>query len=81
MKQSRDTDLRQIVAGRIKSARARAGLTLSQVGDKMGVSRITVWRWERGENAVTIEDGVRLATALGRSPGALLRELTRPGAD
>ena len=32
-----------------KAWRETAGLTLEQVADELGVTKMTVWRWETGE--------------------------------
>lgn len=52
--------------------RKREGLTRSQLAAEIGVSRITVWRWEEGKQFPDDEYLPMLAQRLGISVPALL---------
>lgn len=51
---------------RIKRAREEAGLSQPELGDRLGVSGQTVYRWERGMISVSPERIVQLADTLGK---------------
>lgn len=62
--------LRALVAtGEARELRLRAGLTLREVGDAVGVLPSTVWRWEHGERTPRGKDLAAYVT--------ILRELER----
>ena len=57
---------------RLQRLRKERGLTLAQVAGQLGVSKPTVWAWERGR-ARPIEERVdALAEALGVTRGELM---------
>lgn len=49
---------------RVAARRRHLGLTLSDVGEKVGCHRQSVWRWEHGEQLPDAYDLLRLARAL-----------------
>lgn len=58
---------------KIKELRLSKGLTLEQVGDKVGVGKSTVRKWENGMIANMKRDKIaKLADALGVSPAYLM---------
>ena len=42
------TDPAAAIALEVRETRARLGLTLAQLGERIGVREQTVWRWENG---------------------------------
>lgn len=61
------------IGERIKQRREELGLTLEAVGDKLGVHRSTVLRYERGDTArIPLPTIEKLAHVLGTSPAWLL---------
>ena len=47
-----DARVRERMGSLIRAARERAGLTQAQAAERIGVSRETVGRWERGEGSL-----------------------------
>lgn len=62
---------------RINRLRREAGLTLADVAAVLGVSKPTVWAWEKGKARPLPERLSTIAAALGVTPGALA-ETPRP---
>jgi len=60
----------------LRAARYRAGLTLRQVADRLGVCLDTVHRWERGAVGVKQHYLAELASLYGVAPGELVPGLT-----
>ncbi|EFE47660.1 hypothetical protein HMPREF0863_00300 [Erysipelotrichaceae bacterium 5_2_54FAA] len=57
----------------VKSRRVQLGLTMEQVGRKVGVSKATVQRWESGEICNVRRDKIaKLANALQTTPAYLM---------
>ena len=50
-----------IFAERLKELRTETGLTQEQLGERIGVQRMTIIRWERGSNPPSDENLLRLA--------------------
>ncbi len=46
---------------RIRVLREQAGLTTTQLADRLNVERTTVYKWESGENRPTADGLLRLA--------------------
>lgn len=44
--------------------RMRAGVTLQQVAETLGVSVVTVWHWENGQDGPSRENAVRYGELL-----------------
>ena len=64
---------------RIKALRLEKGLTLEQVGDKVGVGKSTVRKWENGIIANMRRDKIaKLADALGVTPAYLMGWAEKP---
>lgn len=61
------------IADRIKILRKQQGLTLEEVGNRVGVGKSTVRKWESGQIANMRRDKIALlAAALGVSPSTLM---------
>jgi transcriptional regulator with XRE-family HTH domain len=52
---------------RIRAARQRAGLTQQRLAEAIGAGRVTVVRWEHGQQEPSIHQAAELAKALGMS--------------
>lgn len=50
-------------ASQLRSLREARGLSVRALADSVGVSKVTIWKWERGDN----EPRARMATALARA--------------
>lgn len=57
---------------RLKALRKKAGLTQSQLAEKIGVSLLTLFRWEKGERQPRVDEIKALAKALGVPENDLL---------
>ena len=55
----------------LRRLRVEAGLSQTQLAEKVGVSLKTVRNWERGETAITLEDAYNCAVALDCTPNDL----------
>ena len=61
------------IGEKIKALRERRGMTLEELGDKVGVGKSTVRKWETGAIADMRRNKVALlASALGVSPSYLM---------
>jgi transcriptional regulator with XRE-family HTH domain len=63
-----------LVARRIREIRERERLTRQELADRLGTTRIQVWRIEKGVTAVSAEAAADFAQALGVSVASLYRE-------
>jgi len=61
----------------LKRARADAGLTISELAKRAGVSRDTISNAERGQHSLQATTLSKIAQALGRAPSDLLAEEER----
>ena len=66
------SDASQAVGARIKAARESRELTQDQLARKLGVTWVTISRWERGINPPPVNRLRVLAQVLGVSSGDLL---------
>ncbi len=58
---------------KIRHLRLQKGMTLEEVGNRVGVGKSTVRKWESGDIANMRRDKIaKLATALGTSPAYLM---------
>lgn len=57
----------------LKSLRKMKGLTLEELAEKLGVSRQTVAKWERGETVPDIENCIALAEIYDVTVDSLVR--------
>ena len=64
------------IAETLKLLRKRKRLTQEDLARLLGVSRITVARWETGQRHPTAEQLIRLSEVLGVSPEELLKANT-----
>lgn len=62
---------------RLEQARKTRGLTLAQVAEQLGVSKPTVWAWEKGKARPVDERFPAIAEALGLAPEEL-QDLQQP---
>ncbi len=60
---------------RLKLFRTQEGYTQEEVAEKLGVTRQSVAKWERGEAQPDIESCVALANLYGTTVDALIREM------
>jgi transcriptional regulator with XRE-family HTH domain len=66
---------RQAVAGIIRYRRVLAGLTQSQLAERIGGSEIGVRTWERAASSPSLETFLLLADALGVDAREMLGEI------
>ena len=59
---------------RLRKLRKKSGLTQEKLADAVGVSLLTLFRWEKGERSPRIDEIKALAKALGVSEADLLNE-------
>lgn len=64
----------KIFARRIKELRVSSGRTQESLARELGVSWITVSRWERGTSEPPLHQLRRIAETLGVQPSELLEE-------
>lgn len=69
---NKPTNHRAAVAAELRAALARDGRTASALATDAGISRGALSRKMRGESAVTIDELLSIASALGIPPGALV---------
>lgn len=65
------TGTREGLGLRLNRLRREAGLTLAEVATRLGVSKPTVWAWEKGKARPLPERIEAIADALGVPPGEL----------
>jgi len=65
------TKLRVIVSGRLREQAARAGLSGTELGRRVGASQPVVSRWLTGSRLPELHSLCRLSDALGTSLDAL----------
>ena len=51
----------------LKAARVNAGLTQKQLGDELGVSHVTIWKWESGKTEPKLTQFQRFCEVCGVS--------------
>ena len=59
---------------RLKALRKKAGLTQTKLGELIGVSLLTVFRWENGERSPRMDNIKKIAEVLHVSDAELLSE-------
>lgn len=64
------------LARRLRSLRAARGLTVQALADEVGVSKVTIWKWERGASRPRRRMVASIARALGVDPSELDPGLT-----
>jgi len=57
----------------IRDRRRRLKMTQDQLGELVGHSNITIWKYENGRNCMTLSTFVAIAAALSTTPQRLLR--------
>jgi transcriptional regulator with XRE-family HTH domain len=68
---------RRLILKALRMARADAGLTISELARRAGVSRDTISNAERGEHSLQASTLHKVARALGKAPSELLAEEER----
>ena len=63
---------------KLAQLRHEAGHTQRSLAEKVGVSAITVYRWEKGRQLPSIEDARRIAEVLGCSVDGLFGDPPAP---
>lgn len=58
-------------SGQARALRQRAGLSLSEVAEALGVEGTTVWRWEEGKSTPRSQIAVEYRELLRRLEGSL----------
>lgn len=59
---------------RLKQTRERQGISQKALAQKIGVSEITIIRWEKQRTAPTVKQIAQLCAALGVMPNDLISE-------
>lgn len=65
---------KQAIGGRILAAREAKGLSLLQAARRLGVSPLTLRRWEQGREDIDMADRQTMAVVYGTSPQYLVPE-------
>ena len=60
------------IFNQFKALRISAGLTQKELADKLGVSQVSVWQWESGDNLPRADKLPAIAAALGCTVNDLL---------
>ncbi|WP_427963704.1 helix-turn-helix domain-containing protein [Altererythrobacter sp.] len=69
----------ELFGKRLENLRKQRGMTLAQVADQLGVSKPTVWAWEKGKARPVEERLPAIAAALGIEPNELASFSEPPG--
>ncbi|MFN1149179.1 helix-turn-helix domain-containing protein [Serratia liquefaciens] len=59
---------REEIGHRVRSRRNQVGMTMEEVATVMGVSRVSISLWERGESSISAENLMKLSDTLQCSP-------------
>jgi len=59
-----------------REARKKAGLTMAEAAQKIGVSRVTIWMWETGKGNPLFDKLKKMAEVYGCPMADLVREET-----
>ena len=54
-----------------REARKKAGLTMDEAADRLGVSRVSLWLWETGRGNPLIANLVKMAEVYNVAPNEL----------
>jgi transcriptional regulator with XRE-family HTH domain len=60
------------IGARLRLLRRRADMKAQTLAKRLGVTRHTVWNWERGRSSPDAYNLVLLARAFGVTPGSIL---------
>jgi transcriptional regulator with XRE-family HTH domain len=63
------------IGARLRLLRRRADMKAQTLAKRLGVTRHTVWNWERGRSSPDAYHLVLLARALGVTPGSILDQV------
>lgn len=66
------------LARNIREARRAAGLSQSELGEKIGVSGVAIMRYEKGQREPKLDQLEKIASALGTTPAQLMGWGERP---
>jgi transcriptional regulator with XRE-family HTH domain len=64
---------------RLRELRIKRNLSQADLAEQLGVSKISLWKWERGQTTPIHGNLVALARALGVNPDALLYDAEEAG--
>jgi transcriptional regulator with XRE-family HTH domain len=67
-----DTEISQQVGQALQHARLQRGMTQAELGQALGVKRVTVSRWERGERSLDLTTLLSIAHMFHVDPATLL---------
>lgn len=67
-----DATVSQQIGQALQQTRLRSGITQAELGKALGVQRVTVSRWERGERSLDLTTLLTIARLLRINPEALL---------
>lgn len=62
------------IARRIEEIRTRKGMSRQQLAERLGTTRMRIWRLENGKTQITVEVVSRIANELGVSVTSLYRK-------
>lgn len=74
MGMKKERDVLQVVGGNVRGRRQDLGWSQEDLAEKTGLHRTYIGGIERAERNITIRILDRLATALGTTPSALLKQ-------
>lgn len=63
---------------KIQKLREKYNLTRGGLGDKLGLPRLTIWRWEAAQQTINFPDAEMVANFFGVKTDELLGEAWRP---
>jgi transcriptional regulator with XRE-family HTH domain len=58
----------------IKAARERAGISQTELAERIGTTRQQIGKYETGTQDMTVERMLRIAAALGVEPNTLIKQ-------
>ena len=64
-----------------REARKKAGLTMDEAAERLGVSRVSLWLWETGRGNPLIANLVKMAEVYNVAPNELDVVPTKPKRD
>lgn len=64
-----------------REARKKAGLTMDEAAERLGVSRVSLWLWETGRGNPLIANLVKMAEVYNVAPNELDVVPTKPERD
>lgn len=68
--------IKDMIAGRIREARQKRGMSQAVLADRCGVSKSAILRWEQGTNLTPLHQLMKVAEALGPDLSFFLQDLS-----